>query len=147
MWIRKLLGYCTAILIVSAFGYIATGIAVAVTTASANEADWSFFGPDSVKLFTTGLFVLFLLALLVWLVGDTYASRCNITDATWFAKTGAGAAGAAIIVMSLFTFKSTYIGGIGQIGGIVMLGIFAMLAGALGGIVYWASSIRKSGET
>ena len=147
MWIRKLLGYCTAILVVSAFGYIATAVAVAATTASANEADWSFFGPDSVKLFTTGLFMLFLLALPVWLVGDTYAARRNIDDAGWFAKAGAGTAGAAIIVMSLFTLNSTYVGGIGQIGGIAILAIFAMLAGALGGFVYWASAIQKADET
>lgn len=147
MWIRKLLGYCTAVLVVSTFGYIATGTAVAVSTASANEADWSFFGPDAVKLYTAGMFALFLLALPVWLVGDTYAFCRNITDATWFVKTGAGAAGAAIIVMSLFTLNSTTIGGIGQIGGIAILAVFAMLAGALGGFVYWASSIRKAGET
>jgi hypothetical protein len=98
MWVQKLMGYCAAVLVVSLFSFLVFALMGAASTTYDGEVDWSLFSSDGLKFFTTGVFVIFLLGLPFWLIGDTYATWRRITRAVWFVKNGAAIAAALVIL-------------------------------------------------
>ena len=146
MWLRKVIGYVAATLAISIVGFVSSALLIAAFAAADGEADWSLFSEGGMKVFSTGLVFITALALPVWLVGDTYATRRSITHAGWFVKAGASGAAAAILLISLFTINSSFVGGIGRLGAMAGIAILGMCGGAVGGFVYWAIGTGTGGQ-